>query len=256
MKRTRRIFGLQAEDIWFEEEAFKNSRSFISILHSPKKVDQKGLITINEKTFLIDLTKPLEDIFSKFDKKSKRYAINKAERDGVTIHLASSAKEREDFYNFFLNFAQMKGIPRIDQEELKEYDIFYALAPGGQYLGGCAFVKSNDKSVYRYKHGATSYQHNENDLLLWKAIQHAKAKGYTTFDFGGVKVVEDQNSDYFRHYKFKEKFGGELADFYSCIKIKQPFFSFTLPFRVGVHIFFKGDYNQVINTLSKRRMLQ
>lgn len=256
MKRNRKIFGLRIEDIWFDTNAFKKSNSPITILHTPTKIKEKGIIALNEKTFYIDLTKPTEEIFEGFDKKSKRYAIKKAEKDGVDIRLASNSEEIEKFYQFFSKFAQAKKIPQIEKKELENYDIFYALSINKNYLGGCAFIKSNDKSIYRYKHGATSYQYNENNILIWKAIQYAKEQGYLIFDLGGVKIVEDKNSDYYKHYQFKEKFGGKIVDFYSYIKIKQPILFLTIPFRLGVQILFNGDYNGATNFLYKIKILK
>ena len=257
MVRTRRFFLLKLSDYWFDESAFDHSISAISTLQTHKKLDQnKFSFKINFKTFHIDLSKSLEDIFTSFEPKSARYPIRKAEKAGVIIKRAETEKEKKDFNLFFKKFAEEKKIPLIQEEELSFYDVFYALSPTGELLGGTAFVKADDKSVYRYKHGATGHKYNENDLLLWTAIKYAKEAGYHYFDLGGVLITNDVNSYYHRHFKFKEKFGGELVDFYTYVKIRKPLSLLMFIPDLVVKLFFKRDYNGFINFLNKMNFLR
>ena len=101
MVRTRRFFFLKISDSWFDTRAFDNSASAITILHTDKNIDKKEFsFKIDSKTFHIDLSKTLEGIFSSFEPKSARYSIRKAERDGVIVKKADTAKEKNDFYLF------------------------------------------------------------------------------------------------------------------------------------------------------------
>ena len=257
MVRTRRFFLLKVSDYWFDADAFINSTSPISILHSNKELDKiRFSVKLNSKTFHLDLSPTTQEIFEAFEPKSARYPIRKAERDGVIVKKAETDKERNDFFLFFKEFADKKQFPLIKADELNSYDVFYALSSSGEFLGGLAFVKSPDRSVYRYKHGATSYKYNENDLLLWTAIRYAKEAGYSIFDFGGVTPTYDEKSYYFRQYKFKAKFGGDLVDFYTYIKIRRPFSLLMFVPDVIVRLFFKRDYNGFTNFLDKMNFLK
>jgi len=256
MIRWRKILGIKIEDIWFNKRAFIESCSQLTIFHTQEKIQDKSLIIIKGKTFFIDLRLSLVEIFSAFDKKSVRYAIKKAERDGILIKKAVTSGEFSEFYNFFKKFAAVKRIPLPLKEECYEYDIFYATTKEEEYLGGCAFIKAADKSIYRYKHGATSHQKNANNLLLWRAIQHAKEAGYVIFDLGGVKETGNLSDRNYWHYKFKEGFGGFLVDFYSYLKIKKPFIYFFWPLIFVIHLFFRDDYNLAVNFLHKIKILK
>ena len=117
-------------------------------------------------------------------------------------------------------------------------------------------MSAKDKSVFRYKHGATSRKYNENDLILWETIKYAKKEGYKYFDFGGVNITEDKKSYYYGHYKYKEKFGGNISDFYSYIKLKGIFSFFGYFSNFFVKIFLKDNYTNLVNLLNRLRILR
>lgn len=257
MIRARSIFFIGIDDIWFDKPGFVSSKRTISILHTQRGIERKKYsIRLIEKTFLIDLRHPIEEIFNSFDPKSARYPIRKAEKDGIVVKKATTEKEKKDFISFFKNFSKLKKIPPIQENDLEWQDIFCAYSPTGEFIGGASFIKADDKSVYRYKHGATNYTGNANDLLLWHAIRYSKEAGFVFFDLGGVRVNENKNSYYYRHYKFKEKFGGILSDFYTYIKIKRPLSYFMMLPDLFVRLFFKNDYNSFVNFLSKIKIMR
>ncbi|HOF00116.1 MAG TPA: peptidoglycan bridge formation glycyltransferase FemA/FemB family protein [Spirochaetota bacterium] len=233
-------------DVWFDMNKYYESKYLVKILHTNKVIDNYSLI-IKEKTFIIDLSQNVDAIFSNMDKKSAQYSINKAIKSGVYVNKAESEEDLKKYFKFFTDFSKRKSIPTIVYEELLDYDVFLAYSKENELLGGCAFLLDNDSGTYRYKHGATLYKYNENDLLLWEAIKYAKVKNYKIFDFGGVKVTEDEESYYFRHFKYKKKFGGELVDFYTYIKFGGLLKLFLFPFKILLNVFFKGDFNRFVN---------
>lgn len=251
MIRRRKISFLNISDVWFDRDQFYREKEPIVILHTPEVINNKKLLVKVEKTFVIDLSMPQENIFANF-KKSARYPINKAIKDGVIVDKVSNREQADSFYKFFTDFSSRKKIPPMKRDELDNYEIFYAISPEGEYLGGCAFVKAADKSVFRYKHGATSYKNGENDLILWEAIKFAKINGYRTFDFGGVTVTDNKKSYYYRHFKFKEKFGGDLTDFYTYI-ILSPVLLWLYPISLFI---IKFDLNKLTNILSCSQLLK
>ncbi len=245
------------DDVWFDESQFINSNKAISILHTPLRIERKSYsIQLLEKTFIIDLQNSIEKIFGSFESKSAKYPIRKAEKDGVVIKKAMTNEERAAFFYFFQKFSAQKKIPSIHQDELEWQDIFCAYSPAGEFIGGASFIKAADKTVYRYKHGATNYTNNANDLLLWSAIKYSKGAGYKFFDFGGVRIGEQKDSYYYRHYKFKEKFGGVLADFYTYIKFRAPLNHIMIIPDVFVRLFFGNDYTRFINFISRIKIMR
>ncbi len=256
MVRIKKIFFFSLVDIWFDTSAYTNARNIVSVLHTNQKLDTHLYsLVVKDKTLAIDLGQSLEKIFESFDAKSARYPIRKAEKDGITAMKAVSMENKDSFLNFFKNFSQKKGIPGIKSADVKDLDIFCAYS-ANELIGGTAFVKAYDKSVYRYKHGATSYIGNANDLLLWTAIKHAKNEGFKYFDLGGVKVTDDKTSYYYRHYQFKKKFGGTLTDFYTYIRLKRPFHYLMVFPNLFIKLFFKNDYNELINFFYKHGIMR
>ena len=256
MHRKRKILWFSLIDYWFELDNFIKSNSSLSILRTNKKLDKRlYTLKILERTFLTDLSKTEEEIFSCFKQKSAKYPIKKAEKIGVEVVVAQTIEEKNKFRNFLTDFANKKKIPGFaNNESLENYEIFNAFSPDNEYLGGIACIYDSNKDIFRYKYGGTLYKYNENDLLIWVAMKYAKDKGYNYFDMGGVPLkTSNLNSG---RYKFKEKFGGELVDFYTYIKLsgllKVPFvFSNILVF-----IFFKNDYNNLIKFINKHKPLQ
>ena len=96
----------------------------------------------------------------------------------------------------------------------------------------------------------------ENELLIWHAIQYAKDAGYAYFDMSWILSIEDKNSDQYRLYQFKKKFGGNLVPFYSYVKLRGPFKVFGILFKLILNFFFKGDLNNFTLLLKKMKVFK
>ncbi|MBT4338451.1 MAG: peptidoglycan bridge formation glycyltransferase FemA/FemB family protein [Bacteroidetes bacterium] len=256
MFRERKILWFTLFDYWFEVDNFINSSPALSILRTNKQLDKKQYsVKICEKTFLTDLSKTETEIFSSFKQKSAKYPIKKAEKIGVEVILALTIETKENFKKFLSDFAKERNIPAFAKDEsLEHYDIFNAYSSTKEYLGGIACIFDSNKEIFRYKYGATLYKYSENDLLIWKAMQYAKKNGYHYFDMGGVPVKADSSSQ--GRYKFKEKFGGELVDFYTYIKVSGPLRILFFLSKIFVYVFFKNDYNNMISFINKYKPIQ
>lgn len=250
MFRKKNILFFKVDDCWFDKEIYTASKAPITIYHGP---DVEGLaygIVIKEYTFAIDLSQTEDAIMSKFDRKGLTYSIRHAEKKGYTSKKANEA-EKKEFVIFFNGFAKKKGIPGVTNTEIADMDVYTSYSPDGILIGGTAFIKSADKRTYRYKHGANVYSTNANDMMLWTAIKAARREGYGMFDLGGIRITEDKDSYYYRHYKYKEKFGGEIVEFYTCVKACFIFTPIILMLNFVVRVFFDSDFNGLINFINK-----
>jgi len=250
MFRKKNILFFKVDDCWFDKEIYNQSKAPITIYHGPDLDGLKYGILLKENTFAINLSQTEEEIMAKFDKKGLAYPIRHAEKKGYYVKKADT-KQIQEFLVFFNQFAKQKGIPGVSENELAEMDVFVSYSPENVLIGGTAFVKSADKKIYRYKHGANVYSTNANDLLLWTAIRAARREGYGLFDLGGVRINEDKSSYYYRHYKYKEKFGGDLIEFYTCVKANIIFLPIIFLLNFVVKLFFKSDFNGLINFINK-----
>lgn len=200
---------------------------------------------ISYKTFLIDLSKTKEEIYSAFDYTGARYKINKALKSGVIVKRAETAAEKQKFYDFYQTFAEdprrENKILVLQNSELNNLDVFYAVSTEGEYLGGIGLLPSPDRRYLLYKYAATLHRFCENELMLWHAIQYAKDAQYAYFDMSWMWPTEDTKSDQYRLYQFKKKFGGNLVSFYTYVKLRGPFKVPGVMFRLILKYFFNGD---------------
>ncbi|WP_160558430.1 peptidoglycan bridge formation glycyltransferase FemA/FemB family protein [Parablautia muri] len=257
MFRYKNLAFLKIFDIWFEEELFYTADSSIKCLHENKKIDKNMYdFKITAKTFLLDISKEIEDIFACFDYKSCKYAINRANRDGIRVWKVEDSDDKKKYFDFQNLFCEEKGIPKLDADELNNIEIFCAETDEKEFLGGCAFIISGDKKTVRYKYGATLHKYNANEAIIWYAIQNYHARGFEMFDFGGVMPTEDKTSYYYHHYKFKKKFGGDLIDSYIYFKLKGVLKVLYCPFEIILKYCFKQDINNLVIWLNKHRCMK
>ncbi|MDD6628223.1 MAG: peptidoglycan bridge formation glycyltransferase FemA/FemB family protein [Lachnospiraceae bacterium] len=257
MERKKKVAFLTIHDVWFDTECFKQSKYAIAALHTNDILEKKDYdFKLSAQTFLLDISQEEEEILSKFEYKSARYAINKAIRDGVMVHKIHTEAEKKQYMEFQKQFCEQKGIPCLHEEELESLVGYYAVSAENEYLGACAFIESGDGKTVRYKYGATKHKLNANEIILWEAIRDYRRSGFQFFDFGGCVPTDDKESYYYRHYHFKKKFGGELIDSYTYFKIKGFYRLFYYIFIRCVQIFFKGDVNEFTNWLNEKKILK
>lgn len=257
MFRYRKIGFITCLDIWYDEELFCSSKDYIKCLHENKQLDKKQYnFKLVEKSFLLDISRNIDDIFSGFSYKSCKYAINKAKRDGINVWKADTQNDKNAYKKFQNSFCVEKGFVELGDDELEQLDVFCAETHEHLFLGGCAFVTSKDNKTVRYKHGATLHKYNANEAIIWEAIQYYHSRGFIYFDFGGVVLTDDKQSYYYHHYKFKEKFGGELIDSYTYFVLKGGWKIFYCIFNVFLKYFWKKDFNSFVNWLNQHHLIR
>lgn len=242
-------------------EAYLKSRRFVSLLRTHDKLPREEYsLMIGYKTFLIDLNKSKDEIYSVFDPSGARYKIKKAQKSGVIVKLAETAEDKQKFYDFYRTFIEdpkrKNKILAIQKKELNSLIIFYAVSADGEYLGGIGLLPSPDRRYLLYKYAATLHRFCENELLLWHAIQFAKDAEYTCFDLSWFRFSEDKTSDQYRLYQFKKKFGGKMVDFYSYVKFRGPLIIPGLLFKLVLKYMFKDDINNFALCLKKMRVFK
>ncbi len=257
MLRCKNVGFVKILDIWFDEQAFLEAREKIISLHSNAVLDNsKYDFKLTGQTFLLDIARQEQDIFAGFDYKSCKYCINRANRDGIRVWRAENVTEKEKYLEFQNDFCEKKEIPKVDKNELEQLEVYCAETSDKEFLGGCAFIISDDYKTVRYKYGATCHKFNANEAILWEAIRSYHKRGFEIFDFGGCVLTDDRTSYYYRHYQFKKKFGGVLADSYTYFRIKGIYRICYFIFRSLVWFLFHGDVNSFILWLNKKGFIR
>ncbi len=249
----RKLSFLTVYYYWLDKEAYLKSKNYISILRTYDELSENEyFFKIGYKTFLIDLIKSKDEIYSAFDHKRQ---INKAIKSGMLIKQAVSYEEKLNFFNFYQKFAEdpkrKDQILVLQKNELEKLAIFYAVSAEREYLGGIGLLSSFDNRYLLYKYGATVHRCNESEYLMWNAIQYAKDNGYSFFDTSWFQPTEDKNSVLYRLYQFKKKFGGDCVDFYTYVNLGQPFIIPGLLFKFILKYFFKGNLHNLTLFLKK-----
>ena len=191
----------------------------------------------------IDLTTDEETLFSQMDKKSCRYKIRKAQKEGVIIRETSNPEQfLDEHFNQCLSVMHGKGLePLRPKEHFREMiRILYpqylilleAVIPNGTIISTGIYA-TNDKSACSFS--SASYREYSpycaNELIRWEALLRCKARGASLFNNNGVMP-------------FKLKFGA-LRDYRPRIIFSR------YPWLSPIRQFFKDVYHKFRFTIDK-----
>lgn len=219
---TRRFF-LKSKKIWFADYPYDiRGYTYITFWECKNKVDMAGFRREEHTTLVIDLTKDLDAIWDNMDKKSCRYGIRRARRDGVIVKTNQNFSE---FYEINMSFRRKKGLDSgssYHPKFMKKYGTLFTAEFNGNVIAGQFYLE--DQNNIRWLVGAskrleidrdkTAAMGYANRLLVWEAIEYAKAKGIREFDMGGYYTGGDTNDPRYTISLFKKDFGGELTTHY------------------------------------------
>lgn len=166
------------------------------------------------KTFILDLTKPEEELLAGMHSKA-RYNIRLAQKHAVTAEEDNSDKAFERYLDLmFAGTAQRQRIyahQRDYHEQLwsvlkeKMAHLWVAKYQGKIIAADIIFVFK--ERIY-YAYGASALEHKEvmaPTLLLWEVIKWGKNSGMKEFDLWGAEEGRGFS-------RFKEQFGGKLVE--------------------------------------------
>ena len=181
--------------------------------------------------FLVDLTKPKEELWSHLSKSRRRF-IRKAREKGVTVE---EIKDRELILPFYELLQQTYKQARVPLPHISffesAFDIlipkkllkFFMVKYNDEYIGG--IMTPIYKGVITELSVTGSREHSKrypSDIITWHPIEWGSENGYHTFDFLGAGKPDVE----YGVREFKRQFGGELVNFgrykkiYSPIKMK------------------------------------
>ncbi len=153
-----------------------------------------GLHTVNRySTHTLDLS-PGPDVLMHGLTRNIRTGIQKAEANGVTVRVATDSRDMAIFYNMYLK--QRKHQRLLPQPQAFLRAVFGKLVTPGdgfmvlaEYRGQpvCGFLNLGHGLTIYGTHSAalpSARQIFASPLAMWKSIEEACARGYTTFDLG------------------------------------------------------------------------
>ena len=182
----------------------------------------------SSSTITLDISPSLDDFMQNLPQKS-RYAIRRAERDGVTVRRVKATEENcRIMYELLSGTASGQfGIRRF--EYYKKYwqtfeksslgQLFFAYYDGTVVAGAYALY-FNGKSTY--KDGASIRErtaYGASHLLQWHVIQWAKERGSSLHDLCGSPPSDKIHDSSHPHYNiglFKTSFNKTVTDYIGC----------------------------------------
>ena len=161
---------------------------------------------------------PTEDELLSGMRKSTRYSIKKAQKDGVTVRMSTSAADLETFWKVYETTVSRQQFTPFSRSYLAtEFAIFGAANMAAfffaEYKGivtGAAMIIFDKHSGY-YHHGATTQAYpglTDAQLLQWHSICEAKRRGCIEYNFWGIVPEHKTRHPWHGLSVFKRGFSG------------------------------------------------
>lgn len=182
----------------------------------------------NPSTITLDISDKLDTVFANLPQKG-RYAINRAQRDGVIIKQVKSNDENCQIMYEMLSKTAEGQFKIRNYEYFKTFwqrfetsgfgQLFFAYFQGDIVAGAYAIVFGSKST---YKDGASVRKrtaYGASHLLQWEIIKWAKQNGAKIHDFCGSPPSEEINNPEHPHYGiglFKTAFNKTVTDYIGC----------------------------------------
>jgi len=140
----------------------------------------------------LDLNRSLDDLYKSFHKKSVQCMIRKAKRERLSYEDGCSEELLSKFYKLLLMTRRRHQLPPQSMTWFRNLAGYLGhnlkvrvVSKDGRPIAGAITTHFRDISTYKYSCSDARY-HNLGGtvLILWRAIQDAKAASARWFDFG------------------------------------------------------------------------
>ena len=237
----KRTFTFKSKEIYFSDYPYDLDRCDVAaFLFCKNKTDIEGFTATKSVTSIIDLTQDLDIIWKNMSKKSTRYSINRAQRDGINVRIQKDYAQFSQINKTFVrykNFGSLFGLGTPKLEIMKKYGTLFTAEYDGEIICGNLYLEDEDnillwisasKRLEVDRNKATLIG-NANRLLHWESIKYAKEKGIKEFNWGGLWSEEEANKDEKKKSinSFKLSFGGEVVVRYKYQKIYSNVYKFA-----------------------------
>lgn len=206
----------QAQFIRFRPQAVITSE--LTTLLSELEVTPSPMHLTADLTLQLDLTQSIDEILAGM-RKNTRYEVRRVEKLGITVRTSQDPTEIRQLHDDQLYLAEKHGFVPFSYEFWHEQ--FLAFAADNQVmlfhsyleeqrLASAFIIFYNQEAVYHY---GTSTEANGklpgSYACQWAAIQEAKLRGCTRYNFWGIAPQEATDHRFAGVSTFKRGFGGE-----------------------------------------------
>ncbi len=172
-----------------------------------------------EVSWILSLNKSEDELLMGM-RKTTRYLIRKAQKNGVIIKKTKTKKAIGSFLKIYSVMTKEKGIvPHTGIEE--EFNEFVkddkAIIIEGYYkkklLGAALILFYGDEGIYHHSAHLRETDIPVSYLMQWEAILESKKRGMKTYNFWGVEPTGNKKHPWYGLSLFKMGFGGSLRQF-------------------------------------------
>ncbi|MBI3626809.1 peptidoglycan bridge formation glycyltransferase FemA/FemB family protein [Candidatus Uhrbacteria bacterium] len=173
-----------------------------------------------ELAWTLDIT-PDESALLAQMRKTTRYSIKRAEKDGVKIIQSQGPEQLEKFWQIYAEtFRRQQFTPFSKNYLTKEFEVFsrdnqiqfFLGEHNGKIISGAMVVFYGDSGFY-HQGASTQSKVPASYLLQWAAIQEAKRRGLKKYNFWGVSPEDQPKHPWAGLSLFKKGFGGQSQEY-------------------------------------------
>ncbi|PIN90884.1 hypothetical protein COU60_00890 [Candidatus Pacearchaeota archaeon CG10_big_fil_rev_8_21_14_0_10_34_76] len=178
-----------------------------------------GFHKTTSHTSMLDLSLSESALFSNMEKKSIRWGVNYAKRNGLSFTEPMEPNEINSFYELYKKTAEEGRFQPEKKEFLKKLieegtGKLFLIKLKNKILGGGLILLDVNKEYSILN--LTSCTEKGLKLqtmpfLYWNLILYSKSSGMKYFDFGGYDVDARKGDKLYNINKFKERFGGKIT---------------------------------------------
>lgn len=170
-----------------------------------------------ELAWILDVSAPENDLMMNM-RKTTRYCIRKAQKDGVEVFTSDNPDDVEKFWEVYQTTVDRQNFTPFSKTYLKtEMEVFgknnealFFFAKYNNELVATALIVFYNGSAF-YHHGASTHKYSKITapyLLQWHIILEAKKRGFKLYDFWGVSPEDNSKHPWAGLSLFKRGFGG------------------------------------------------
>jgi CelD/BcsL family acetyltransferase involved in cellulose biosynthesis len=206
---------------------FTEMRNMSNMQAVQRVLVNRGFAFQEHLNFLIDLTRPTEEIWAGIRSNARRN-IRKAERLKVHVREAKDIADIDTAYGVLLDAYKRLRVPlppvslfRATFEILGPLGMMRVLlaAVDGATVGALTLLLHKGVALYWYTGMLRQYSaYRPADLLVWRSLELARDLGFEIFDFGGGGTPREG----YGVRDFKAKFGGDLVNFGRNTRVHAP----------------------------------
>jgi peptidoglycan pentaglycine glycine transferase (the first glycine) len=174
----------------------------------------------SELAWILDVTLSEEELLKSM-RKTTRYSIKKAEKDGVEMIVSSNPEDIDIFWKVYAQTVDRQNFSPFSKNYLRtEFEIFqkddnarFFFAKYQNEIVAAALIIFYKNSAF-YHHGASTHPKVPAPYLLqWQIIKEAKKRGFQWYDFWGIAPEDKPKHPWAGLSLFKKGFGGSSTPY-------------------------------------------